>query len=96
MRQDLLKGLNEEQIEKVRNAKNADELLALAKEEGFELSNEQLEAINGGCGPSNMPDEWYMDCPYCAGGKGTLEKLADDVYKCKNCGNIYRPSGKGY
>jgi hypothetical protein len=48
MRKDLLKGLTEQQISKVRSCKNPSEILALAKEEGVELTDEQLEAINGG------------------------------------------------
>ena len=66
MREELLKGLTEEQIKKVKACKNSEELLALAKQEGIELSNEQLEAVNGGCGKSK---EWYeidnMQCPEC-------------------------------
>ena len=50
MRKELLKGLSEEQIKKVEAAKSAEEILALAKEEGIELSDEQLEAVSGGCG----------------------------------------------
>ena len=48
MREELLKGLTKEQIAKVKACKNTEELLKLAKEEGIELSNEQLEAVNGG------------------------------------------------
>ena len=35
MREELLKGLTEEQIKKVHECKNADEILALAKAEGL-------------------------------------------------------------
>ena len=45
---DLMKGLSEEQIAKAKNCKSAEELLALAKEENIELTTEQLEAVNGG------------------------------------------------
>lgn len=48
MRNELLRGLSEEQIAKVRSCKNEEELLFLAKKEGFELTEEQLEAVNGG------------------------------------------------
>ena len=34
--------------EKLRTCKTADELVALAKEEGLELTDEQLEAVAGG------------------------------------------------
>ena len=44
---------NPELQEKLKSAKNSDELLALAKEEGIELSDEQLDSIAGG------ESEWY-------------------------------------
>ena len=49
------------QQEKARACTTPEEMLALAKEEGFELSDEDLEAISGG----NAWDEFaqgYMDC----------------------------------
>ena len=41
MKKELLKGLTEEQIAKVKACKNQEELLALAKEEDIELTEEQ-------------------------------------------------------
>ena len=67
MKQELLKGLSKEQIAKARACKSHEDLLALAKAEGVELTDEQLEAINGGAcsgedkddkkdkGPTNNP-----------------------------------------
>ena len=67
MKKELLKGLTEEQITKVKACKSHEELLKLAKAEGVELTAEQLEAINGGAcsgkdkddkkdkGPTNNP-----------------------------------------
>ena len=40
--------LTEEQKEKAQACKTPDEMLALAREEGYELSDEQLEAVSGG------------------------------------------------
>ena len=40
--------LTPEQKEKVKECKNADELLAIAREEGYELSEDELEAVSGG------------------------------------------------
>jgi hypothetical protein len=48
MKKELLKGLTEEQIAKIKTCKTVDELLALAKAEGVELTNEQLAAVSGG------------------------------------------------
>ena len=58
MREELLKGLTVEQIQKVRACKSSEELLALAKEEGIQLTDEQLAAVNGGwCSKSDDKDE---------------------------------------
>ena len=46
--------LTDEQKARVKACKTADELIALAKEEGVELSEEQLNSISGG-------DSWW--CP---------------------------------
>jgi len=44
----ILSKLTDEQKKKVEAAKSPEELLAIAKETGYELSPEQLEAISGG------------------------------------------------
>ena len=59
MREELLKGLSEEQKKKLADCKSAEEVLALAKAEGVELNDEQLEAVSGGCGGSEIK------CPKC-------------------------------
>lgn len=48
MKKDLLKGLNEEQIAKVKECNDVHDLMQLAKDEGVELNDEQLNAISGG------------------------------------------------
>ena len=89
MKRDLLKGLNEKQIAKVKACKNQDEILALAKQEGFELTDEQLSAISGGGCFSTIK------CPKCGftkhykeekyGGPGGGAKIT--IYTCKDCGH---------
>ena len=87
MKQDLLKGLTEEQIAKVKACKNQEELLKYAKEEGIQLTDEQLEAVSGGICTST-PE---FKCPKC-GSKNVETKHAENSiaewYKntCKNCG----------
>ena len=80
MKKELLKGLTEEQIKKVEACKNAEEILALAKAEGVQLSEEQLAAVSGGCGIKiKDPYEYVVDkaleqsCPY---------KVATHCYSC--------------
>lgn len=59
MKKELLKGLTDKQIAKVKACKSQEELLKLAKEEGIELTDEQLEAVSGGgCFSS-------FKCPNC-------------------------------
>lgn len=57
MRKELLKGLTEEQIAKVKACDDVRDLVQLAKDEGVELSEEQLNAISGGAcsGTSTKP-----------------------------------------
>ena len=45
---DLYDGLSDEMKKKVANCKTADDLITLAKTEGIELTDEQLDAISGG------------------------------------------------
>ena len=92
MKEELLKGLTEEQIAKVKACKNQEELLEIAKKEGVELTNEQLEAVSGGCFTRSGK------CPKC-GGKNIKETYHNGGYsgeyytcKCQKCGfswNIY-------
>ena len=80
MNKELLKGLTEEQIAKVNACKTQEEILKLAKNEGVELTDEQLKAVSGGCGR-------VVSCPNC----GNTEKVhitheySGDSYWCRNC-----------
>jgi len=62
MKEELLKGLSEDQIQKVKACKNKDELLKLAKEDGIELTDEQLSAVSGGGLCQSTPT---FTCPEC-------------------------------
>ena len=79
MKQDLLKGLTDEQIAKVKACKKPDELLKLAKEEGIELTDEQLTAISGGCSLTVS----LVECPYC--GSTWINFISTNTYKCSAC-----------
>lgn len=87
MKQDLLKGLTKEQIAKAKACKNHDELLELAKKEGVELTDEQLEVISGGgaCSAiSSFGDKinpW--DCPKCGANRPVKD---GNKYTCEKCG----------
>ena len=56
-RKDLLCNLTDEQKKKANACKGMDELLALAQREGYELNDEQLESVSGGCGNDNDNDK---------------------------------------
>ena len=76
MKEELLKGLTEEQIAKLKACKNQEEILAAAKEEGIELSEDQLAAVSGGgCG-----DIYY--CPKC-------DSWVTDIYTYTNNPNVH-------
>ncbi|MDO4797029.1 MAG: Nif11-like leader peptide family natural product precursor [Coriobacteriales bacterium] len=50
--------------EELKAAKSPEELLALAKEEGYELSDETLEAISGGWCPGHCGKDTCAE--YCS------------------------------
>jgi hypothetical protein len=89
MKKDLLKGLSEEQIAKVKACKNSEKLLALAKAEGIQLTEEQLEAINGGAcsNTDNCPP-----CPSCGSTNVKLRQSGEVLkkYKCNECGKEFQ------
>lgn len=61
--------LTPEQQEKARNCKTAEDVHALAEEEGYELSDNQLEGVAGG---DDCPDVTNPCCPY----------YCDERYNC--------------
>ena len=95
MRKELLKGLTEEQIKKVKECKSSEEILNLAKAEGVELNEEQLAAVSGGGCSSTRK------CPMC--GSTNIKRKTEDakiktakddakdgkVYVCKDCKHIW-------
>ena len=87
MRKELLQGLTEEQIEKIKACKNSDELLALAKAEGIELTDEQLEVVSGGglfCATTPL-------CPRCGSNRWVMPNDSPSQYgpdkrwQCTDC-----------
>lgn len=88
MREELLKGLTEEQIAKIKNCKSTDDVLALAKQEGIELSDEQLEAVSGGC---STDDSGPITCPKCGSTDVTYYpmRMRPGKFSCNNCRNVF-------
>jgi hypothetical protein len=91
MREELLKGLSKQQIEKASKCKNGKELLALAREEGVELTEEQLKSVNGGACVDAEGKKITKACPQCnAAATGTyVETTPGDGkyhFACLACG----------
>jgi hypothetical protein len=56
-KEELLGSLTKEQLDKVHACRNNNELMFLARLEGIELTEEQLESVvGGGCGNNGDPD----------------------------------------
>jgi transposase-like protein len=86
MKEELFKGLSEEQIARIKECKNQEEVLKLAKEEGVELSEEQLEAVSGGvC--STTPTH----CPFCGSNDFAVASanITTTTYCCFHCGRPF-------
>lgn len=100
MREELMKGLTEEQKKKVSECKSAEEVLALAKEEGITLTDEQLEAVSGGCDGGRKFNTQFT-CPRCNSHEIDyqyyLDMDPDRDYtdcKCKKCGYEWREKAR--
>ena len=95
MKKELLKGLTEEQIAKVKKCKNYDEVLELAKDEGVELTDEQLKFVSG-AGKDYCQSTPNDACMYC-GSKDVKYKrqstgvLFDYQFECtcRTCGRTF-------
>ena len=91
MKEELFKALSEEQMAKIKDCHNVEELLALAKQEGIELTDDQLEAVNGGCGTTTG----YWGCPYC-GYRWGAESVGYPRLRCFGCGRVYNANDVKY
>ena len=60
--EDRIKDLTPEQRARAKQCKSAEELLALAEEEGYDLTDDELEGISGG--------SWCGDCSQHGPGSG--------------------------
>ena len=60
--ENILSTLTDEQKKKVEAAQTPEELLALVKESGYELSPEQLEVVSGG--ESGWECKHYKHCSH--------------------------------
>ena len=81
------KDLTPEQLAKAQSAKTADEIVALAQEEGIDLSDEELEKVSGGwAGDSHS---YYIACGFCDwGGYLTEEEHERGWIHCPKCGAL--------
>ena len=76
------KDLSPELSEKVKACKTPEEIFEAAREEGYELSDEELDAIAGGGKWSNKC------CPNC-GHTGTMYCPGSGVSRCGKCGSTW-------
>ena len=70
--------------EKIRACGTPEEVLALAKAEGVELTDEQLDQVAGGQGWFN---QYYVTCSKC--GCTIYDYEYDVPNTCPNCGSVY-------
>lgn len=74
--------LTPEQQEKLQKAQSPEDILALAREEGYELDDGELENIAGGAGWGGNPS-----CPECGGSSVWDGQLS--VFICRSCGHEF-------
>ena len=86
-----MEGLSKDQITKLEQCKNNDEILAVTKEEDVELNEEQLEAVNGG-GCMTEAVQPAPRCPYCDSTNRELVQHHENytTYLCNACHRQYK------
>lgn len=92
VKEELLKGLTEEQLAKARACKSISELLEAAEKEGIQLTEEQLKSVTGGtCGQPRRPTQ--LECPNCGVVTSTYEDwdISDTTTTChcNVCGFVW-------
>ena len=77
------KDMSPEIQEKIKACQTPEEVLELAKEEGYELAEEELEQISGGISWSTSE----YKCPNCANGmlKKQTQPDGSELYVCNSC-----------
>ncbi|MBR1828626.1 MAG: hypothetical protein IJ781_03840 [Atopobiaceae bacterium] len=82
--------LTDEQKAKVKG-KTPEQILELAKQEGYELTDDELSAVAGGQDPTWMV-EAEESCPLCGAVAlkyaGTNQDTGNNYYRCERCGRI--------
>lgn len=72
------KDLTDEQRARVEACSSPEELLALAKAEGYELTDEELEMVSGGWGDT-------LTCPQCGSENLSYDSFLS-MHVCHSCG----------
>lgn len=78
--------MNEELVMKAKAVKSAEELMALAKENGMELTEEEASAYLGQLNKSGELSDEELDS-VSGGGCGRGSDLLQDGYQCPQCGS---------
>ena len=85
-----LEHLSPDILEKMKACSTVGELLALAEEEGFELSLEQLDKISGGSGGLTVENKTCPKCGYKRAHYVIDKESGQGANRCPRCGNGYR------
>lgn len=85
--ENLFKSLTQDQIDKGKSCASFEELVTLAKNEGIELSDEQLEALSGGSVWDYFEDT-TATCSEC-GGETTWRSSDPAPIVCPHCGHLF-------
>ena len=81
-----LDNLTPEQIEKAKTIETPEELAKFAKENGIELTDEQMEKVAGGSVWDDTQIK-QVTCPRC--GKSTTWSGSDTPTVCPHCGRRF-------
>ncbi len=90
----LLGNLKPDVREKVKDCNTPEEMLALAKEEGIELTDEDLDMVSGGWGSDDSGSGGGVQCIACGSTNTSGHSVRADTryveeFVCHDCGESW-------
>ncbi len=71
-----------EQIEEAKKLATPEQMLAYARDNGIDLTDDEMDSIAGGYGSGEA-----IVCPYC--GSTDINTRVKEAYECRACGKAF-------
>ncbi len=84
----LYDGLTPSQRKEALAGEAPEDILALARQDGYELTDEELDQVAGGVDAWGDQKDAVIKCSSC--GSDKVEPQGMHTYRCLNCHNVFK------